>query len=284
MSLLSKQEATADIEVFIDKKSDGEILVKISPLNIAEFVKLFETKLRDLTFVMSKFDTSILNESYWEPVISDETETVKFEFSGVILNDKGQVFNVDHCPPGRLLKDELNVSCELLLGNMLKVNYEGFSKIASQKSTAPMEWIAFEDLDSHSEKHVQLALSSLSFASVSQRYLYSSNDNRVAKIIFTDRKDVNQLIQAVLRSIVIGVTDGHVAFINKKTLDDIFDIADKLGFAINGQKDFVNKDRSYELTLNLGKTRWGVNYELFHGDERLLVYYDRTSGIWAMVS
>ncbi len=268
--------AISEVEVFIDVRSAGEIHLYALPLNIADLA--FTKEPSGMNFVLSKFDTGILNESYWEKGTSDDVND-KF------ITKEGHIFRHDYCPTGRLFKDELGLTGEVIGGNLVKTAWKSFQKICelSRNSTCPIEFSALQT-DAISYHDLQNSFTLFSFTTPLQKFLYSSADNRIAKIVFREKGSALKLLEAILRDLLIKLTGAHVSHINTKTLEMILDTTDKLGFTIHPERDFINKDRSFELVLNLGKTGWGVHHELFHGDEKLFLYYDRTSGIWASLT
>jgi hypothetical protein len=276
---LFQSEAVKELQLFIDARSQSEVHFYVSPLNLADFVHVISVP-SNSTFVFSKFDTSLLNESYWEKATSS------LPAGKYITNQEGMVFRSDYCPAGRLFRDGLGIDGEVISGNMVKFDLKSFLQVCelSRKSSCQIEWIAIGPENSQSYHNIADAFDTFSFTTPSQRIMYSATENTMAKIIFRGREDALVLIESILRDLVSSLSGSHVSHINSKTLDSIFEFADKIGLSISPEQDFINRNRTYELALNLGKTSWGAHHELLHGGEKLTLYYDRTSGIWALLT
>lgn len=276
MSLLSQDIVSRGLEVFVTK-SPKEINFDVIPLNITEFVDLFENDL-GLYFAISKFDTKILNDGYWESSSEEEKDNLRTKLGGIITDKQGRLFRTDYCPKNRVVRDGLGVTSEVIHGSLLKVDYANFKKITDLyvNSNEQFEFIASADSKDNFEDTTTLA--------TSQRMIYSSSDNQTAKILFSNQEDAEKLLEYCIRRMVKNITSKHVSYLNKKTVEWLLNISDKVGFATHPLRDFADKDRSYELTLHIGKTRWGVHDGLLNNDDKVLLYYDRTSGIWAMVA
>ncbi len=299
------------LEVFVRERKPTELHFYCRGLSFADFANLYGRELRKMTVLVYQMPPSYLNPNYWEEHSKTGEEAVREKNEGTITrqdNGRTLLWRSDQVPKIRMFRDDLDVQAELLLGTTFRITGENFLKLGRAASGGParpddpvpsgrsggedaFEWIGFSelpegDLAGQTLKTGRDDLTNLRPSQSEQKILYTSQDDRSTQVVFTERALLHRAVSALLRGFthsLTGKSSGHMA---ERVLDQIIRVANGVGITALPDRDFVNKQRTCEITGRLGKTEWGVQLPPDEDppgeDDQILLYYDRVSGIWAV--
>jgi hypothetical protein len=290
--LLLQRTSSTDLyqfDIFVNLKSAEESHFYCHGLTAADFASVFRRDLAGCTVYISRFSPGLLNSSYWETHTAANEQEVRAKSGGAIIKEEGgarYLWRSDHVPRGRKLRDGVGVDPELVQGNVLSVPGSEFQKIADalQAHKVDVRFVVVESGDNH---HLELArraaedTRALRRSQKNEKIVYSSRGNYITQIVFSEPELLLKGLEAAIRGFSHRISGRHVAHINHSVLKDLASHLDKAGAVCYAHRDFVVKDTHLEMTLHLGKSEWPPEIEQSWDDRRILVYYDRTAGIWA---
>jgi len=286
------------LEALAQVKGPQEFHFYISGVTFAELAPLIGSELASTEALIFKMPPSLLNSNYWEPHTPEAEEAVREKMTAVITRDDGgttMLWRSDAVAPGRHLRDGLDVPVELLLGYVFKVRGPDLLKLGEAwEARGPdpkdrFEWIAFRALPS-GDGSIDAAIrlhDDLTVRVPGSVMAYAGAGNRQVRIVLTHRALFRRCVGAALRGYMMRCTGRVVSAPNEKTCEDFIARAGH-GLTSHSDGDFVSKGTTYEFTARPGRTPWSGHppTESPDGEDelRVLVYYDRVSGIWAVAS
>src|SRR5262249_22977776 len=173
----------------------------------------------------------------WEPLTREAENAVREKMSGVITRTEGDrvlIFRADRISRGRLLRDGLDVPVELEHGTLFRTEGEQLLKLGQAWSgRGRFEWaglsrgpIAPETLSAVQQ---DLAQSRLSLRE--EQFLFSSQEDGLARVIFARRNHLYRATEALFRGFVHGATGVHVGFMSRSVLEELANLADGIGLS-----------------------------------------------------
>jgi hypothetical protein len=270
----------------------------ISGVTFAEFAPLIGPELASTEALIFKIPPSLLNPNYWEPHTPEAERAVREKMTGIITRDDGgtmMLWRSDAIAPGRHLRDGLDVPVEFLLGYLFKVRGSDLLKLGEAwEAQGPdpkdrFEWIAFRALPSTDEA-IDTAIrlhDDLSVRVPGSVMAFMGTGDRQVRMVPANRALFRRCVGAALRGYMMRCSGRVVPTPSEKTCDDFIARAGH-GLTSLSERDFVSKGTTYEFTARPGRTPWSGHppAESTDGEDdlRVLAYYDRVSGIWAVAS
>ena len=286
------------LELFVRIEGSDEHHFYTQGLTMADFGSIFGLEVRPLDVFITRMPSELLNPNYWEPLTREAENVVREKMGGILTRtegDKAMLFRADRVSRGRLLRDGLDAPVELLNGHIFRTTGEGLLKLGqSWSGRGRFEWAGLAGLpkgdavphDTLSTVHHDLSQSRLSLRE--ELFLFSSQDDGLARAIFAKRAHLDRAVEALLRGFVHGAANVHVGRVSKAILAEVISLAEGLGLSADPVRDVVNTGRTVEVSLLLGRTPWGVSPRpgraAMLAKERALLYYDSISGLWDVAS
>jgi len=285
------------LELFVRLEGSDEFHFYTQGLTMADFGAIFGLELKPLDVFVTRMPSDLLNPNYWEPLSKEAENAVREKLGGIITRtegDKALLFRADRVSRGRLLRDGLDVPVELLNGHIFKASGDGLLKLgAAWSGRGRFEWAGLAGLpkgpvaaDTVSTVHHDLSQSRLSLRE--EVFLFSSQEDGLARAVFAKRSHLDRAVEALVRGFIHGAANVHVGRVSKAILGELTSLAEGLGVSADPVRDVVNTGRTVEVTLWLGRTPWGVSprpgREAMLAKERALLYYDSISGLWDVAS
>lgn len=289
---------TPPLEMFVRLRNHEGTHFYLRGLSLADFADLFEHEIRALTVLVYRMPPSLLNPAYWEPLTREGEHAVREKLTGIVTRYDGEqtlLWRADRVSAGRWLRDGLDLRVELVHGYIFRVSGADLLKLAAVWSGGRerIEWIGFSALpEGEAGAAAALAahndLTGFRLSRPEERIAYASLDNDSTRVIFADRALARRAAASAVRGYVYNITRATLAPINERVADQFLRVADGLGWLSRPDQDFVDKQRAYEFAAHFGKTQWGLHslpgQEVRLDNDRALIYYDRTSGIWAVAT
>jgi len=115
--------------------------------------------------------------------------------------------------------------------------------------------------------------------------MFAASGDRRVRMAFADRANVRACARAALRGYMMRCAGRVVSPPNDLVCDQFLEHA-RRGLTSAPERDFVSKRVAFEFTAWPGRTPWteGWSEESHQTEDRVLVYYDRVAGIWAVAS
>lgn len=288
----------APLEMFVKVREPGEFHFYAKHVSILDFFLSFGGDIRGLECLIYRMPPALLNPNYWEPLTRETEALVREKMTGVIIRQEGEktlLWRADAVAPGRYLRDGLDLPLELLHGYVFRTGGEAVLQIGRAWAGGQdrFEWIGFASLPPGPEA-AEIAvgahadLTAFRLRAPEARMAFTSLDDRVIRVVFPDRAKLRRAVAATVRGFATGITRQPSAAINDRVADQMIRLCDGVGFSSDPKRDFLDKRRTFEITARLAATEWGVHLrpgqETLLGDEKVLLYYDRISGLWAVAS
>ena len=281
--------AVGPLELFCRLDPPREWHLYAAGLGPAEFVGLFERELKPLTAWIPRLPGDLLNANYWEPLTKESENAVRDKLGGIITRTDGErvlIWRADRIAKQRLLRDGLDVPVELLDGYAFKTTGEGLIALSrAWDGRGRFEWAALSgDLSAPSTLsvvHNDLVRMRLSLGE--EGFLYARQADGLARMVFPKVELFRRALEAAMRGFVHAATGVVVGRIGTASLDKIAREIDGVGLSADPARDVLNTGRTVEIHGRTGRTPWGVSMTHLTrgGDERMLLYYDLMSGLWA---
>jgi len=281
------------LEVFVNRRRANEHHFYCHGLSVTDFASVFRHELRDMTVLVYRTSPSVLNPNYWEPYSEGLERELYDKTGGAIVKSEGQsryLWRSDHIAKGRHFRDDLQIDAIVLPGLVFRVKGDEFLRLseAMRDSQDDVAFVAISKIFNGQDRLAEVArrahedVAALTLSLNEERVVYLSQHNHMARVVFASEDHLRKALEAAVRGFCVRIAQAHVSFISRRVMDHLIEFADKTGFLAYPEKDFVDKGRTFEVTLHLGKSEWPPEEGLVYGDEKLLLYYDRTSGIWAV--
>jgi hypothetical protein len=277
------------LELFVRLDPPREWHLYLGGLGPAEFSALFERELRPLMALVTRVPPDLLNPNYWEPLSKDAENAVRDRLGGIVTRSAGDqvlLWRADRIAQGRLLRDGLDVPAELLSGYALKTSGDGLATLArAWDGRGRFEWAGLSGgpvTDSVlSIVHNDLLRMRLSLGE--EVFLFARQADGLARIVFPRREPFRRALEAAVRGFVHAATGAGVGRMGTASVDRLAAEIDGVGLSADPSRDVVDSGRTVEVHGRTGRTPWGVSAARRSrgGDDRLLLYYDRMSGLWA---
>ena len=296
IDLLLQAGPAPAFEMFARRRGSGEHHLYLRGLAVSEWAALFRRELAGRTVYVFEMCASALNSAYWDEYSEGAEREMRERIGGTTeKRERGvrYLWRADRVPVGRALRDGIGVAPTILPGPVFK--FEGGAFLRAAPALAdPGERVRLSVASSprngksrEGEGVAQMAedLEALRISLPEEEMLLVNEGvgGRV-RMVFARGEAALKALEGAIRGLFHRVSGEHVGNIRRQVLQDLLHLTDGVGAIADPAVDFVDKDRSLELTLHLGATGWGLERELPGEDPRLLVYYDRTSGIWDAVA
>jgi hypothetical protein len=276
-------------DVYLDLQREGEKHFYCHGLSAVDFASLFRRELQGKTVLLTAFSPDLLNSSYWEESTPAGEQAVRAQMEEAVRReDQGRtwIWRSDRVPKGRTLKDEVGLDPELLPGNVLSIRGEELARMAEalQPLRHDVRFVVLEGGGNHKAERARAAAEDarlLRRSMQEESIVYSSRGDSIAQVVLSDDLMLLKALEGAFRGFAHRVSKIHVAHINRSILQDLANHLDRTGALAYPHRDLVLKDTHFEITLHLAKSEWPAETEPA-ADRRVLVYYDRTSGIWAL--
>ncbi len=284
------------LEMFVRFQGAGQHHFYAQGLSMADFAGVFGAEVRPLDVLVTRLPAEFLNPNYWEPLTQESENAVREKMTGILTRTEGDrtlLWRSDRVARSRLLRDGLEVPVELLQGYIFRLSGEGLLELGKAWAGRDrFEWAGLADPPEGTPTpaflnavHTDLAQMRLSLRE--EALLYSAQGEGLVRVLFPREDQLCRAVAALVRGFVHGAAGGHLGALNRRVAGQIARLADDVGLSSDA-RDVVDKGRTVEVTLWLGRTPWGVmprtGGDALSGDERLLLYYDRISGLWAVSS
>ena len=286
------------LELFVRLREPGEHHLYLKGLSCADFASVFESDIKPMQALIYRMPPSLLNANYWEPLTRDNENAVRDKMDGIVTWQDGErtmLWRADSIGVGRYLREGLDLDVELIHGYIFRVTGEGLLALMKgwTDGRGRLEWIAFSALPGGDPAR-QIALNAhndltaFRLSMPEERIAFATVDDSTARLIFAPRALARRAIAAAIRGFFINCSRAYCAPITDRVADQLLRVADGVGLLAHPERDFVNKRRALEATAHMGRTEWGVQLRADHpplvGNEKALIYYDHTSGIWAVAT
>jgi hypothetical protein len=114
-------------------------------------------------------------------------------------------------------------------------------------------------------------------------FLFARQADGLARIVFPRQDRFRRALEAAVRGFVHSSTGVFVGRMGTAAIDRLAAEIDGIGLSADPVRDVLNTGRTVEIHGRTGRTPWGVSMTRRSraGDEKLLLYYDLMSGLWA---
>ncbi len=286
------------LEFYVRLRDTGEHHVYLKALSCADFASVYEQELRAMHVLVYRMPPSLLNPNYWEPLTRDNENAVREKLDGIVTWQDGErtmIWRADSIGAGRWLRDGLDAPIELYHGYIFRTTGDGLLALMNAWTDARgrFEWMAFSSLPAGDAAkqvalHAHNDLTAFRLSMPEEKIAFASSDDFTVRTIFGSRPLARKAAAAAVRSFFINSSHTICAPVTDRVADQILRVCDGVGIVSHPERDFVNKHRALEATGHMGRTEWGVHLRPDHppliGNEKALIYYDHTSGIWAVAT
>ncbi len=284
--------APGPLEMFVRLKAPNESHLCARGLTPAGFGGLFPREILPLDVLVTRIPPDLLRADLWEPLTKDAENAVREKTEGIIVRAEDEwtlLWRADRAEPGRILRDGLDAPAELLDGYILRTTGEGLSLLArAWDGRGRFEWAGLRGLprpvpqDVLDTVHADLAQLRVSIPE--EVFLFAAHGGD-ARIVFTRREHLHRSVGALVRGFASGLARTPLSGLNLQVCERIAELADGTGLSSAG-RDFIDKGRTIEVTARTGCTPWSDAPPPGRGPRsgpgKVLLYYDRTSGVWAV--
>jgi hypothetical protein len=263
--------------------------------SLRDFGALFGRDLRGLQVLVYRMPADLLNGNYWEPLTKETENTVREKMTGLVTRTEGDrvlVWRADRIAKHRLLRDGLDVPVELLQGYVFRTTGEGLLALAKAwNGRGRFEWAGLTgapaaEIHASTLSAVHADLAQFRLSRPEEAFLYAAQGDGLVRTAFPKIEQFRKALDAELISFIKAAVPRHFSHFTPGVLDQIARVGDGLGFSAEAARDVVDKGRTVELNMTLGRTPWGVTVsrDPLAGDDKALLYYDQMSGIWAVAT
>lgn len=290
----ARGRASRTLEVFLRRQPSGGGHVCATGVSLVDFGRLFAAEIRPLTVLIFQVPPSLLNPNYWEPLTGESESDVRAKKVGIITRTEGDrtmIWRSDRVPASRLLQDGIDAPVDLLQGYVLRTTGEGLLKLArAWDGCGRLEWAGLASLPAGDLAPEELArlnhdMAQLRISSANEVMLYSSQDDSTVRIALPSAPPILRTLEALVRGFVWNATHAHVGPITGPARGHLARIAEDVGLSA-GPADVIDKGRTVEIIARIGRTPWGVALspggDSLTGPGKVLIYYDRIAGLWAV--
>lgn len=279
------------LDVLARQAGPAEFHFYVSGADVADLAPLISKEAASAEVLIFKAPPGVLNPSYWEPHTTAGEEAVRAAGAPVITRDDqgaSWLWRSDSIAPGRFLRDGIDVPVEKAAGAAFKVRGADLVRLGKAWTAAGadpkdrFEWVAFRGVAS-SDARVDLL--SFRLRTPGAAMMFAATGDRKFRMAFSDRGPWRACARAALRGYMSRCAGRAVSPPNDSVCDQFLAHAGR-GLTSIPDKDFISRGTAFEFTAWPGRSPWseGWNGDLEPGEERILVYYDRVAGIWAVAS
>lgn len=286
--------APVRLDVLARDLGPQEFQFHVAGAEFADLAPLIAPELAGTQALIFRIPPSLLNPSYWEPHTKAGEDAERARGANAITRDDQGVASLwrsDAIAPGRHLADGIEVPVERAPGAAFRVSGPDLLKLGKAWGSAGVdpkdgfEWLAYRppaagNGGGAAPLDAQDDLDSFRLRTPGAAMLFAACDGRV-RMAFTRRAPFRACARAAMRGYMMRCAGRAVSPPNDKVCDDFLAHAER-GLTSTPDTDFVSKGTSFEFTARPGLTPWSPSAEPL--DERILVYYDRVAGIWAVAS
>lgn len=273
------ETALERFEAFLEPAPGAAHRLRAMGLGAAEFLRAVRGKAASLWALLTRFPTELVNPEYWETEDppSEADDLLRREHQGV-----RQIWRADRVPRSRALRPGLNLEPEILGGRYLLFREPDLEKIAGEL-THDTEFSLLKGSTPSVDVAQQAAedASRLDRSLVEEEFLARFETGREAHLLLPSRDTALAVLAEMIRARTMERFHFSTSPIPTSVLEPLFPLALGTGFACHGGPDWIDKRRTVEIRLHFGESQWsplGTGRE-----ETALLYYDRTSGIWAFL-
>jgi hypothetical protein len=278
----------APLEVFVRRPAPNESHFYARGLAPADFAGIFPGEILGLDVLLFRIPPALLRPDLWEPLSKEAENAVREKMGGLIAwtEDEGTLlWRADRAEPGKLLKDGLEAPAELLQGYILRTTGDGLSALArAWNGRGRFEGVGLKGLPREiTEDVLETIHSDLARMRVSipeEAFLFASQDGGT-RIVFTRGEPLTRSMGRMIHGYVSALARTPLAELSRGICGQLADLAEGRGLSSYPERDFIDKGRTLEVTLRSGRTPWSPEPRRGRSD-KMLLYYDRTSGIWAV--
>ncbi len=254
------------------------------------FVYVFSPEILPLDMLVYRIPPELLRPDLWEPSSKDVENAIRREYGGLIVRAQAEwteLWRSDRAESGRILRDGLDAPAELLKGYILRTTGAGMLSLArAWGGRGRFDWVGLHGLPKDVPEEVLEALhDDLTHMRISipEETVIFAAEGDAARVVFTRRADLIRAIRALLCGFASDLAGSPPAAPSLEFCENLARLADGTKFTSSPERDFVDKGRTFEITLHLDRTtRTGAGRRRW-GPDRALIYYDRTSGLWAVL-
>jgi hypothetical protein len=284
MDVMAREVGASEFHYYLA----GASFADLSPLLAAELAGT-----QALIFGMPH---GLLNPNYWEPHTKAGEEAESARGALVITrDDQGAtwLWRANAIAPGRYLLDGVDVPVERVAGAAFTVSGPDLLKLgkawaAKADPKDRFDWVAVRPPASGNGATASPIvahddLESFRLRTPGASMIFEGGGDGKFRMAFSRREAFRACARATLRGYLIRCAGRVVSAPNDKVCDDFLAHAER-GLTSNPDTDFVSKGTAFEFTAWPGRTPWGWIDDSIDLEDRILVYYDRVAGIWAVAS
>jgi hypothetical protein len=280
----------APLEMFVRRAAPNESHFYARGLVPADWTGLVAGDSAGPDALLYRIPPPLLRADLWEPLSKDAENSVREKMGGIIVWTEQEgtlLWRADRAEPGKLLKEGLEAPAELLQGYILRTTKEGLSILArSWNGRGRFEGVSLKGLPREIPEDVLEAVhSDLARMRVSipeEAILFASHGGET-RIVFTREEPFYRSVAKTVHDFVSSLARTPLAGLNRAICGRLIELAEGRGLSSYPEHDFIDKGRTLEATLRLGRTLWSSGSRRDRSG-KVLLYYDRTSGIWALSS
>lgn len=293
----SRGRGPQPLEMYVGIEGPDEFHFYARGVTFQDFITLYGNSIRRLDVLIYRMPPDLLNPNFWEPLTKEAENAVREKMTGILTRTEGGqtlLWRSDRVARSRLLRDGLDAEIAILSGYIFRASGEDLIKLGREwNGRGRFEWAGLAvpegvDLPPETLSVVHNDLTQLRRSLPEAEFLFATADDDQTRIIFGRRADLDVAVSGLVRGFVHGATGKHLAALNPRVCGQIIQLADGLGFSAAPEADLIDKGRTIEVNVTQGRTPWGValrpGQEPLAGDERILIYYDCISGLWAVSS
>lgn len=288
------------LEMYLLIRESSEFHFYVQNVPYADLAALVAPELRPLQALIFRIPPILLNPNYWQPYSHEAESAVRDKMTGVITRQTSgglELWRSDSITPGRYLRDNVDVPEDLILGYVIKTTGEGLLKLGTawaesdRSSKDRFQWIAYRSLPNGSELRNAVLnghndMTAFRLSSPAARFAFAASGDGRMRLILPSRDLLRRAVRAALRGYLMRISGQTVSPPNDTVCEQVIRLAEGRGLSSIPERDFVNKIKTFEFTAHPGRTEWGLPDRLPDRDrpaeEKILVYYDRVAGLWAV--
>ncbi|HEU4334376.1 MAG TPA: hypothetical protein VFT32_07775, partial [Candidatus Eisenbacteria bacterium] len=267
-------------------------------VDFADLAPILAPELAGTQALIFRLPHALLNPNYWEPHTKAGEDEERARGANVIVKDSQGatwLWRSNAIAPGRYLLDGIDVPVERVPGAAFKVSGPDALKLgkawaASGSDPADrFEWLAYKAPAGNGAGSAPLDaqddVDSFRLQTAGATMIFAATGAWNVRMAFASRTPLRACARAAMRGFMMRCTGRVVSPPNDHVCDDFLAHAER-GLTSTPDPDFVSKGTAFEFSARPGLTPWtkDLAVEQVEGEDRILVYYDRVAGIWAVAS
>ena len=278
------------LELHLRRSGPSEFQIGLQNLAPGELPALLEREIRPLKVLVYRIPPDLLNPNYWEPLTREGEQAVRDRLAGLITRtdgDRALLFRADRIARHRLLRDGLSAPVDLVHGYILQTTGEGLLELArAWNGRGRFEWAGLrttaDPLPDPLLSTVHNDLTQLRLSLREEALLMATGTDGLTRAVFPQAEPFRKVLEAALRGVAHASAGHFVGRIPARVLDQIAELLDGVAISADPALDVEDNGRTVEIHATvLGGM--AAHIPMVVGD-KVLVYYDRTSGLWAAAS